>query len=53
MVGKIERFECNFFRDKVIYGLGRAGATFLQGTWFYQIGFLLYNPMVRLELLLA
>jgi len=33
-----------FNKDKVIFALGRSGATFLQGTWFWQIGFIIHNP---------
>jgi hypothetical protein len=33
-------------RENVLFGLGRSFATFLQGTWLNQIGFILYTPGV-------
>jgi hypothetical protein len=35
--------------DKVIFTYGRAAFTFLQGTWFYEISFILYPPVESLE----
>lgn len=32
-------------RENVLFGLGRSFATFLQGTWLCQIGFILNNPI--------
>ncbi|KAK3103415.1 hypothetical protein FSP39_019039 [Pinctada imbricata] len=32
------------FRHSLLAALGRAYCFFLQGTWFWQIGFILYNP---------
>ncbi|XP_023331184.1 transmembrane protein 45B [Eurytemora carolleeae] len=34
-----------FNRENVLFGLGRTFAVFLQGTWFLQISFILYNPL--------
>jgi len=34
-----------FNRDKAMYGLGRALGTLVQGTWFWQIGFSIHNPL--------
>ncbi len=33
-----------YFRHNVLAALVRAFFTFLQGTWFWQVGFILYNP---------
>ncbi|KAK3104435.1 hypothetical protein FSP39_001977 [Pinctada imbricata] len=32
------------FRTSLLAALGRAYCFFLQGTWFWQVGFILYNP---------
>ena len=32
------------YRNHAVPALGRAFFTFMQGTWFYQIGFILYPP---------
>ena len=32
------------FRNQVLTSLGRAYFTILQGTWFWQVAFILYNP---------
>ena len=32
------------FRKQVLTSLGRAYFTILQGTWFWQVAFILYNP---------
>lgn len=33
------------YREKVVFGLCRSLGTFVQGTWFIQVGFYLYNPL--------
>ena len=33
-----------YFRESVVVALGRTYFTLLQGTWFYQVGFILYPP---------
>lgn len=33
------------FEKSVMAGLGRSYCTFLQGTWFWQVAFILYNPL--------
>ena len=33
------------FRKSVISGLARTFFVFVQGTWFWQVGFILYNPI--------
>ena len=33
------------YRDNVLLALGRGFFTVLQGTWFWQTGFVLYNPL--------
>ena len=33
-----------YFRESVALALGRTYFTFLQGTWFCQVGFILYPP---------
>lgn len=33
-----------YFRESAALALGRTYFTFLQGTWFYQVGFILYPP---------
>ncbi|KAK3097878.1 hypothetical protein FSP39_014077 [Pinctada imbricata] len=37
------------YRNSLLAALGRAYCFFLQGTWFWQVGFILYNPNPNAE----